>query len=143
MSAVTIARIGTQIARTVIGLSDVARVRIEANGHLWNFWLMSGGMSRRVWDYQLLLGLWVGNFTGAALTSLSTTLRQPRPTRITPRKRQGRRARARGDVDLRDAEVEAIVGSWPAAARAERALALGLPKDQSPHAIVRAYCDGT
>jgi hypothetical protein len=46
-------------------------------------------------------------------------------------------------VDLRDAEVEAIVGSWPAAARAERALALGLPKDQSPDAIVRAYCDGT
>jgi spore germination protein GerM len=62
VSGVTIARIGTQIARTVIGLSDVVRVRIEANGHPWNFWLMSGGVSRRVWDYQLLLGLWVGNF---------------------------------------------------------------------------------
>jgi spore germination protein GerM len=62
VSGVTIARIGTQIARTVIGLSDVSRVRIESNGHPWNFWLMSGGVSNRAWDYQLLVGLWVGNF---------------------------------------------------------------------------------
>jgi spore germination protein GerM len=61
-NGVTIARIGTQIARTVIGLSDVARVRIESHGRPWNFWLMSGGVSTRAWDYQLLVGLWVGNF---------------------------------------------------------------------------------
>jgi spore germination protein GerM len=62
VSGVTIARIGTQIARTLIGLSDLTRVRIESNGRPWNFWLMSGGVSTRPWDYQLLLGLWVGNF---------------------------------------------------------------------------------
>jgi spore germination protein GerM len=62
VSGVTIARIGTQIARTLIGLSDVTRVRIESNGSPWNFWLMSGGVSTRPWDYQLLLGLWVGDF---------------------------------------------------------------------------------
>jgi spore germination protein GerM len=62
VNGVTIARIGTQIARTIIGLSDVARVRIESNGRPWNFWLMSGGVSTRLWDYQLLVGLWVGNF---------------------------------------------------------------------------------
>jgi spore germination protein GerM len=60
--AVTIARIGTQIARTVIGVSDIARVRIESDGRRWNLWLMSGGVSRRAWDYPLLVGLWVGNF---------------------------------------------------------------------------------
>jgi hypothetical protein len=47
VTGVTIARIGTQIARTVIGLSDVTRVRIESNGRPWNFWLMSGGISTR------------------------------------------------------------------------------------------------
>jgi spore germination protein GerM len=62
VSGVTIARIGTQIARTVIGLSDVTRVRIESNGRPWNFWLMSGGVSSRPWDYQMLVGLWVGDF---------------------------------------------------------------------------------
>jgi spore germination protein GerM len=61
-NGVTIARIGTQIARTIIGLSDVTRVRIESNGRPWNFWLMSGGVSRQAWDYQLLVGLWVGPF---------------------------------------------------------------------------------
>ena len=62
VNGVTIARIGTQIARTMIGLSDIARVRIKASGRLWNFSLMSGGVSTRAWDYQLLAGLWVGNF---------------------------------------------------------------------------------
>ena len=61
-SSLTIARIGTQIARTIIGLSDIARVRIEANGQPWNFLLMSGGISTGPWDYRSLLGLWVGNF---------------------------------------------------------------------------------
>jgi spore germination protein GerM len=62
VSGVTIARIGTQIARTLIGVSDVARVRIESSGRPWNFSMMGGGVSRRAWDYQLLLGLWVANF---------------------------------------------------------------------------------
>jgi spore germination protein GerM len=62
VSSVTIARIGTQIARTIIGLSDIARVQIESNGHPWNFSLMSGGISTRPWDYQSFVGLWVGNF---------------------------------------------------------------------------------
>jgi spore germination protein GerM len=62
VGGVTIARIGTQIARTIIGLSDVARVRIESNGRPWNFSLMSGGISTRPWDYQTLVGLWVANF---------------------------------------------------------------------------------
>lgn len=62
VSDVTIARIGTQIARTLIGLSDVTRIRIESNRRPWNFRLISGGVSTRAWDYQLLVGLWVGNF---------------------------------------------------------------------------------
>ena len=62
VNGTTIARVGTQIARTVIGLSDITRVRIESNGRPWNFWLMSGGISRPAWDYQLLVGLWVGKF---------------------------------------------------------------------------------
>jgi spore germination protein GerM len=62
VNGTTIARIGTQIARTIIGLSGIERVRIESNGRPWNFWLMRGGISMRVWDYPLLVGLWVGNF---------------------------------------------------------------------------------
>jgi spore germination protein GerM len=62
VSAVTTARIGTQIARTLIGLSDVTEVRIESNRAPWNFRLMSGGVSTRPWDYRLLVGLWVADF---------------------------------------------------------------------------------
>ena len=62
VNGVTIARIGTQIARTLIGVSDIVSVRIESHGKPWNFWLMSGGISTRAWDYQLLTGIWVGNF---------------------------------------------------------------------------------
>ncbi len=60
VSGTTIAQIGTQIARTVIGLSDIRRVRIESSGRTWNFWLMSGGVATRPWDYRLLVGLWSG-----------------------------------------------------------------------------------
>jgi len=62
VNGTTIARIGTQIARTLIGLSNVARVRIESKGRPWNFSLIHGGISKRAWDYQLLVRLWVGNF---------------------------------------------------------------------------------
>ena len=41
----------------------------------------------------------------------------------------------------RDAAVESMVGGWPQAARADRALALGLPRDESLHAIVRDYVE--
>ena len=34
----------------------------ELCGRPWNFWLMSGEVSTRPWDYDLLVGLWVGNF---------------------------------------------------------------------------------
>ncbi len=62
VSGTTVARIGTQIARTLIGLSGITGIRIESNGEPWNFRLMSGGISTRAWDYRLLVGLWVGNF---------------------------------------------------------------------------------
>jgi nucleoside-diphosphate-sugar epimerase len=54
-----------------------------------------------------------------------------------------RRAGATGSIDVRpDSEIEAIVGSWPRTARSERALALGLPKDDGIDAIVREYAAG-
>jgi len=62
VNGTTIARIGTEIARTLIGLSNLARVRIESKGRPRNFWLIHGGISKRGWDYQLLVGLWVGGF---------------------------------------------------------------------------------
>jgi len=40
-----------------------------------------------------------------------------------------------------DPQVEAIVRTWPRFASAERALALGLPRDESLDAIVRAYLE--
>jgi hypothetical protein len=62
VNGTTMAPIGTQIARTIIGLSDIRRVRIESNGRPWNLSLMRGGISTRVWDYPLLVGLGVANF---------------------------------------------------------------------------------
>jgi spore germination protein GerM len=55
-------RIGTQIARTLIGVSDIARVRILANGKPWGFPSMSGGTIVPTWDYRFLLGIWVDGF---------------------------------------------------------------------------------
>ena len=40
-----------------------------------------------------------------------------------------------------DPEIEAIVGTWPLRASSERALALGLPRDDGLDAIVRAYIE--
>ena len=57
IGAPVIARVGTQVARTVIGLSDVRQVRLRANGRPWAFWSMGGGVLDRPWDYSLLLGL--------------------------------------------------------------------------------------
>lgn len=53
-----------------------------------------------------------------------------------------RRAGGTGRAEVRpDPHVEAVVRSWPRAARAERALALGLPGDESLDAIVSAYVE--
>jgi nucleoside-diphosphate-sugar epimerase len=51
-----------------------------------------------------------------------------------------RRAGASGRIEVRrDLAVEAVVRSWPRAARADRALALGLARDESIDEIVQAY----
>jgi hypothetical protein len=55
-------RIGTQIARTLIGVSDIARVRIRAEGKPWGFPSMRGGTIVPTWDYSFLLGIWVDGF---------------------------------------------------------------------------------
>ena len=53
-----------------------------------------------------------------------------------------RRAGAVSAIGVRpDPEIEAVVRAWPIAARAERALALGLPQDLSLDAIVQAYAE--
>jgi spore germination protein GerM len=55
-------RIGTQIARTLIGVSDIARLRIRANGKPWGFPSTSGGTIVPTWNYRFLLGIWVNGF---------------------------------------------------------------------------------
>jgi hypothetical protein len=57
--AVNIARVGTQVARTLIGVSGIERVRLRANGKPWGFWSMQAPhrVIDRPWDYDALLGL--------------------------------------------------------------------------------------
>lgn len=53
------------------------------------------------------------------------------------------RAGATGRVRERpDPETEGVVGTWPKSSRADRALALGLPRDGSLEAIVASYMRG-
>jgi hypothetical protein len=59
--AVRIAQVGTQITRTLVGLSDIGRVYIRADGRPWNFFLMRGGIAKTPWDYSMLLGVWIGS----------------------------------------------------------------------------------
>jgi len=56
---VNIARIGTQVARTLIGLSGIERVRLRANRRPWGFWSMHppNRVLDRPWDYKTLLSL--------------------------------------------------------------------------------------
>jgi nucleoside-diphosphate-sugar epimerase len=69
------------------------------------------------------------------LPSLSVTVRELAQA--------AERAGATGRIRERpDPETEAVVGTWPKSARADRALALGLPRDASLDAIVRAYARG-
>jgi spore germination protein GerM len=55
-------QIGTQIARTLIGVSDIARVRIRADGKPWGFPSMRGRTIVPTWNYSFLLGIWVDGF---------------------------------------------------------------------------------
>jgi hypothetical protein len=55
-------RMGTQIARTLIGVSDITRVRIRADGKPWGFPSVRGGTIVPTWNYRFLLGIWVNGF---------------------------------------------------------------------------------
>jgi spore germination protein GerM len=50
------ARIITQIARTMIGVSGIERIWIEANGKPWGMTLMDGGLYSGPWGYDQLAG---------------------------------------------------------------------------------------
>jgi spore germination protein GerM len=55
-------RVGTEVARTLIGVSDIARVRIRADGKPWGFPSTRGGTIVPTWNYSFLLGIWVNGF---------------------------------------------------------------------------------
>ena len=57
---IDVARIGTQIARTLIGLADIERVRLRSSGRPWGFLDRQGRRMDLTWDYGLLVGLDVG-----------------------------------------------------------------------------------
>ena len=48
----------TQVARTVIGVSGVERIRLRSNGMPWDLWTMQGGIVNRLIDYRALLGFY-------------------------------------------------------------------------------------
>ena len=50
-------RVITQIARSLIGLSGIERVRLRNEGQPWGLWLMSGGVADTAYGYRELLGL--------------------------------------------------------------------------------------
>jgi hypothetical protein len=52
-------RVITQVARSLIGLSGIERVRLRNEGRLWGLWRMSGGIADIAYGYRELLG-----FTG-------------------------------------------------------------------------------
>jgi spore germination protein GerM len=55
--ALRIARVGAQIARTLIGLSGIERVWIRSDGRPWAFSNQQGKLIDRAWDYSTLVGL--------------------------------------------------------------------------------------
>jgi spore germination protein GerM len=57
-NAVIKARVITQISRTLIGLSGIDRVRLQADGSPWGLWNMSGGVQDVAYDYPKLLGFY-------------------------------------------------------------------------------------
>ena len=54
------ARVVTQIARTLIGVSGTERVWLRSGGRPWGFWSMEGGILDEAWSYGRLVGLNVG-----------------------------------------------------------------------------------
>jgi spore germination protein GerM len=56
---VNIARVAAQVARTLIGLSGIERVRLRANSGPWGFWSIRPPhhVLDRPWDYEALLDL--------------------------------------------------------------------------------------
>ena len=75
---VRVTQIATQVARTLIGLSSVARVSIRSNGRPWGLLAMRGGVLEKPWDYALLVsfghicgGKWHARFsTGPCFSPL-------------------------------------------------------------------------
>jgi spore germination protein GerM len=55
------ARVVTQIARTLIGVSGIERVWLRSDGRPWGFWSMEGGILDEAWSYDTLVGLDVGS----------------------------------------------------------------------------------
>jgi spore germination protein GerM len=53
-------RIITQIARTLIGVSGIERIWLEANGQPWGLTLMDGSVRAGPWGYDQLTGFDVG-----------------------------------------------------------------------------------
>ena len=53
-------RIITQIARTLIGVSGIERIWLQADGQPWGVGLMDGGVYAGPWSYDELAGLDVG-----------------------------------------------------------------------------------
>ncbi len=53
-----VVRVLTQVARTVIGLSGIERVRVLADGRPWNLLTMQGKISSQATDYRTLLGFY-------------------------------------------------------------------------------------
>lgn len=49
-------RVMTQVARTLIGLSDIERVRLRVDGRAWGLWDMEGNVSDGAIDYDRLRG---------------------------------------------------------------------------------------
>lgn len=55
-NAVERVRVITQIARSLVGLSGIERVRLRSNGEPWGLWLMTGGLADEAYGYEKLLG---------------------------------------------------------------------------------------
>jgi len=54
--AVMKVRVMTQVARTLIGLHDIARVRLRVDGRAWGLWDMQGDHRDDPIDYERLRG---------------------------------------------------------------------------------------
>jgi spore germination protein GerM len=54
--AVLKVRVLTQVARTLIGLNDIARVRLRGDGRPWGLWDLEGNVRDDAIDYERLRG---------------------------------------------------------------------------------------